>query len=103
MDATLAPQPQLTAFLVERQMPGVHIHSDKVDKKIGLKGLETCPVTFDNVTLTHEHVIGQEGKGAEVLLQTLSSDRLVSSEYFNSTQCAYSYIKNNMETEPRLS
>jgi alkylation response protein AidB-like acyl-CoA dehydrogenase len=79
MDTTLAPQPQLTAFLVERQMPGVHIHSDKVDRKIGLKGLETCPVTFDNVTLTHEHVIGQEGKGAEVLQQTLSSDRLVSS------------------------
>jgi len=77
-DTTLAPQPQLTAFLVERDMPGVHIHADKVDKKIGLKGLETCPVTFENVTLTTEHVIGEEGKGAEVLQQTLSSDRVVS-------------------------
>ena len=84
-DTTLAHQPQLTAFLVERQMPGVHIHADKLDKKIGLKGIETCPVTFDNVVLTPDHIIGEEGKGAEVLQHTLSSDRLVSHsiQYFS--------------------
>ena len=81
-DVTMAPQPRLTAFLVERGMPGVTVHSDQVDKKAGLKGLETCPVTFKDVTLTQSHMIGEEGKGSDVLYKTLSSDRIVSN--FNS-------------------
>ena len=78
IDTSLAPQPRLTVFLVESNMPGVIIHSDKVDKKVGLKGLETCPVTFKDVTLSSSHRIGEEGKGPEVLYRTLSSDRIVS-------------------------
>ena len=78
VDTTLAPQPKLTAFLVERNMAVVQIHSDKIYNKVGLKGLETCSVTFDNVLLKLEHVIGDEGQGSEILQQTLSSDRLTS-------------------------
>ena len=47
--SSAASQYQLTAFLVDRDMPGVLVLKDQVDKKAGLKGLETCPVTFDNV------------------------------------------------------
>ena len=78
IDKSLAPQPQLTAFLVERNMPGVQVHTDRVDKTVGLKGLQTCPVTFDNVPITSEHVIGEKGNGADVLFHTLTPDRIVS-------------------------
>ena len=74
----ISSQPRLTAFLVERTLPGVEIHKDEVDKKVGLKGLETCSVTFKDVTLTPDHIIGTPGNGAEVLFQILTSDRIVS-------------------------
>ena len=85
IDSLTVPQPRLAAFLVEKNMPGVTVHSDKIDKKVGLKGLETCPVTFKEVILTPEHLVGDEEMGTEVLHKTLSSDRIVSKSYLKYT------------------
>ncbi len=38
---------------------------------MGLKGLETCPVSFNETPVPESNVIGSIGKGSEILLKVL--------------------------------
>jgi acyl-CoA dehydrogenase family member 9 len=64
---------QMTAFIVTRDMPGVTTgpHEDKM----GLRASSTTTVSFDNVKLGREHLLGEEGKGFKVAMRILNSGR----------------------------
>ncbi len=64
---------QMTAFIVERNMPGVSTgpHEDKM----GLRANSTTTVNFDNVKVPKENVLGQVGKGFKVAMAILNSGR----------------------------
>jgi len=67
----------VTAFLVERGMEGFSTsHTEKLDK-LGMRGSNTCPLWFDNVRVPKENVLGEVGRGAQVLMSGLDLERLV--------------------------
>jgi len=67
-------QRRVTAFLVDRDLPGVSI--GKLEHKLGIKGSPTGSPVFTDVRLPAEAVLGQVGRGLAVALTTLERTRL---------------------------
>ncbi|MGR3803597.1 MAG: isovaleryl-CoA dehydrogenase [Marinibacterium profundimaris] len=65
----------LTAFLVEKDMKGFSTspHFDK----LGMRGSNTAELIFDDVEVPFENVLGEEGRGAAVLMSGLDYERVV--------------------------
>jgi acyl-CoA dehydrogenase family member 9 len=63
----------LSAFIVTRDMPGVTTgpHEDK----LGIRASSTTTVSFDNVRVPLDHLLGEEGKGFKVAMNILNSGR----------------------------
>jgi isovaleryl-CoA dehydrogenase len=65
----------ITAFLVERGMPGFST-AQKLDK-LGMRGSNTCELVFRDCEIPVENVLGQEGHGVKVLMSGLDYERAV--------------------------
>lgn len=65
---------KITAFIVTRDMAG--FASGKPEEKLGIHGSSTTEITFDNVKVPVENVIGEVGKGFKVAMEVLNSGRL---------------------------
>lgn len=65
----------LTAFLVEKDMPGFS-QSSHFDK-LGMRGSNTVELIFEDVEVPFENVLGAEGQGAKVLMSGLDYERVV--------------------------
>src|SRR5882757_6492690 len=65
---------QFTAFLVERQFPGVQPGAE--EKKMGIKGSSTTAVFLDNVAVPVENVLGEIGRGHIIAFNILNLGRL---------------------------
>ncbi len=65
----------ITAFLVERTMPGFRTspHFDK----LGMRGSNTGELIFEDVAVPAENMLGAEGKGVRVLMSGLDYERVV--------------------------
>ena len=65
----------ITAFLIEKDMPGFtqSVHFDK----LGMRGSNTVELVFDNVEVPYDNVLGQEGRGVQVLMSGLDYERVV--------------------------
>jgi isovaleryl-CoA dehydrogenase len=66
---------KLTAFLLERGMEGFKAAA-KIDKET-MRGSETWEITFDNVFVPAENILGTVNKGAHVLMAGLNAERLI--------------------------
>lgn len=64
----------LSAFIVETNSPG--FHAGPPEKKMGIKGSSTNPITFDNVKIPKENLVGTEGRGFILAMKTLDAGRL---------------------------
>uniref|UniRef100_A0A8C4E910 Complex I assembly factor ACAD9, mitochondrial n=1 Tax=Dicentrarchus labrax TaxID=13489 RepID=A0A8C4E910_DICLA len=64
---------KISAFIVERAFGG--ITSGKPEDKLGIRGSNTCEVSFDNVPVPVENVIGEVGGGFKVAMNILNSGR----------------------------
>ena len=65
----------ITAFIVEREMKGFSV--SKPFSKLGMRGSDTCELIFDDVEIPFENVLGEEGKGFQVLMSGLDYERVV--------------------------
>lgn len=65
----------ITAFLIDRDMAGFST-GEKLDK-LGMRGSNTAELIFDNCEVPFEHVLGEEGKGVNVLMSGLDYERVV--------------------------
>ncbi|GAB3258372.1 isovaleryl-CoA dehydrogenase [Chitinimonas naiadis] len=65
----------MTAFLIEKGMKGFSAGS-KLDK-LGMRGSNTFPLFFDDVEVPEENVLGNLGKGVNVLMSGLDYERAV--------------------------
>jgi isovaleryl-CoA dehydrogenase len=65
----------ITAFLIEKGFKGFSV-AQKLDK-LGMRGSNTGELVFDNVEVPFENVLGEEGRGVEVLMSGLDYERTV--------------------------
>jgi len=65
----------MTAFLIERDMAGFGT-AQKLDK-LGMRGSDTCELIFEDCDVPFENVLGQEGRGVNVLMSGLDYERIV--------------------------
>lgn len=65
----------ITTFIIEKDMVGfsTSAHFDKM----GMRGSNTAELVFDNVEVPFENVLGEEGKGVNVLMSGLDYERVV--------------------------
>ena len=65
----------ISAFIIERGMKGFST-AQKLDK-LGMRGSDTCELVFEDCEVPEENVLGQVGKGVNVLMSGLDYERVV--------------------------
>jgi isovaleryl-CoA dehydrogenase len=65
----------MTAFLVEKGMKGFKT-AQKLDK-LGMRGSNTCELVFQDCEVPVQNILGQEGRGVNVLMSGLDYERAV--------------------------
>ena len=65
----------ITAFIVEKEMSG--FSSSSHFNKLGMRGSNTAELIFEDVQVPFENVLGEEGKGVQVLMSGLDYERVV--------------------------
>jgi len=65
----------ITAFLIEKEMKGFSTspHFDK----LGMRGSNTAELIFEDCEVPYENILGEEGRGVNVLMSGLDYERVV--------------------------
>jgi alkylation response protein AidB-like acyl-CoA dehydrogenase len=75
--ATVNPQAGyrgITAFIVERDMPGFTV--GKKEDKLGIRASSTCELILEDCRVPKSNVLGELGKGYKVAIETLNEGRI---------------------------
>ncbi len=64
----------ITAFLVERGMPGFTV--GKKEDKLGIRASSTCELLFEECQVPEANVLGEPGKGYKTAIETLNEGRI---------------------------
>ncbi|MCM3610303.1 acyl-CoA dehydrogenase [Planococcus sp. MERTA32b] len=80
----------ISAFIVEKDFPGLVIGKD--EKKMGLHGSRTVQLTFDNMRVPAENLLGQENKGFSIAMANLNVGRIgIAAQALGIAEAAYEY------------
>lgn len=78
----------ITCFIVERGMDGFSI--SKKENKLGIRASSTCELTFEDVKVPKENILGEVGKGYKVAIETLNEGRIgIGAQMIGIAQGAY--------------
>ncbi len=64
----------ISTFIVETETEG--FQAGPPEKKMGIKGSTTNPITFDNVRIPEQNLVGVDGRGFMIAMKTLDAGRL---------------------------
>ena len=64
----------INAFFVERNWPGVQV--GKKEDKMGIRGSDTHSVMFSDVKVPKENLLGKNGQGFRIAMETLNGGRI---------------------------
>ncbi|TDL72225.1 acyl-CoA dehydrogenase [Rhodococcus qingshengii] len=64
----------ISAFIVEKNSPGLVIGKD--EHKMGLHGSRTVQLTFENMIVPAENLLGEEGEGFKIAMANLDVGRI---------------------------
>jgi alkylation response protein AidB-like acyl-CoA dehydrogenase len=80
----------ISAFVVEKSDLGVSFGAP--EKKLGIKGSPTREVYFDDVRIPADRIIGEEGTGFQLAMQTLDHTRItIAAQALGVAQAALDY------------
>lgn len=78
----------ITAFILEKGMPGFSF--GKKEKKMGIRSSATYELVFEDVRVPAENLLGAEGQGFKIAMQTLDFGRIgIASQALGIAQGAY--------------
>jgi alkylation response protein AidB-like acyl-CoA dehydrogenase len=64
----------ITAFLVERETPGLTV--GRKEDKLGIRASSTCELVLDDCLVSEENLLGERGKGYKIAIETLNEGRI---------------------------
>jgi len=64
----------ISCFIVEKGYEG--FETGKPENKLGIRSSDTCELYFDNVKIPKENLVGNEGDGFKIALETLDGGRI---------------------------
>jgi butyryl-CoA dehydrogenase len=64
----------ISAFIVEKDIKGFTVGPK--EKKMGIKGSSTCELIFQKAKIPKENLLGKEGQGFKIAMQTLDGGRI---------------------------
>ena len=64
----------ITAFLVERDTPGLSV--GKKEDKLGIRASSTCEVILDGCPVGKQNVLGEVGQGYKIAIESLNEGRI---------------------------
>jgi short/branched chain acyl-CoA dehydrogenase len=64
----------ITSFLVERSFPGFSV--GKKEDKLGIRASSTCELILESCRVPKENLLGEEGKGYRIAIETLNEGRI---------------------------
>ena len=77
----------ISAFIVERDTPGFSV--GEAEHKMGIRGSSTPPIYFTDCRVSKDALLGEEGDGFKVAMQTLDGGRIgVSAQALGIAQAA---------------
>lgn len=88
----------ISAYLVEAGYPGVGV--GKKERKLGLRGSPTTEILLENVRVPGNNLLGEEGRGFTIALDTLDGGRLgIASQALGVARSAVDLIKGSLATQ----
>ena len=96
----------ISAFIVEKSFPG--FSCGKHEKKMGIRGSSTCDLIFEDCIVPKENLLGKEGQGFKIAMQTLDGGRIgIASQALGlgegAIEEAIKYTKERVQFHKRLS
>lgn len=64
----------LSAFIVEKETEGFSV--GKTEEKLGIRGTATAELLFENCCIPRENLLGEEGQGFQISMETLDGGRI---------------------------
>ena len=64
----------ITTFIVEKNFKGFEV--GKKEDKLGIRGSDTCSIGLNNCIVPKENVLGEEGLGFKIAMETLNGGRI---------------------------
>ena len=64
----------ISCFIVEKSSPGFSV--GKVEKKLGIRASSTSEIVLENCEVSKENILGEEGMGFTIAMNTLDSGRI---------------------------
>ncbi len=64
----------ITTFIVEQSFPGLEV--GKKEDKLGIRSSDTCTIGLNNCRVPKENILGEEGLGFKIAMETLNGGRI---------------------------
>ncbi len=64
----------ITAFIIDLDAPGISL--GKSESKLGIRGTSTSQIVFENCEVPESRVLGKEGEGFKIAMETLDAGRI---------------------------